>query len=56
MAHSLRYVLQNASTGQYLTESGWSSNVADAKKFDRSTDLDNLPSGEYIQLYVFTVT
>ena len=56
MASSLRYIIQSVSTNKYLTDSGWSSNVADAKKFDRSTDLDNLPSGEYIQLYVYTVT
>jgi len=55
MANSLRYVLQNTSTGQYLTESGWSSNIVDAKRFIPS-DLDSLSIGEYILHTVYTIT
>ena len=55
MAHSLRYILQNVSTGEYMTSTGWSSNVADAKRFLPS-DLDTLSPGEYIQYIVYTIT
>ncbi len=55
MTSNFRYVLKNANTGQYLTESGWSSNISDAKIFDSSSDLTNLSTGYYIQEFVWVV-
>ena len=55
MAHSLRYILQNVSTGEYMTSTGWSSDVADAKRFTPD-DLGPLSPGEYIQYTVYTIT
>lgn len=55
MAHSLRYILQNVSTGEYMTSTGWSSNIANAKHFEIS-DLDGLSIGEYMLHTVYTIT
>ncbi|MDB9847640.1 hypothetical protein OAC50_00475 [bacterium] len=55
MASSLRYIIQSVSTNEYLTDSGWSSKIADAKRFITS-DLDGLSIGEYILHTVYTIT
>jgi hypothetical protein len=55
MAHSLKYVIQNISTSEYLTDTGWSSNIANAKRFETS-DLDGLSIGEYMLHTVYIIT
>jgi hypothetical protein len=55
MAITYKIILQNPSTGEYLTSSGWSSNIADAKSFSKS-DLDSVSSGNYIQHTIWNVS
>jgi len=55
MASSYKIILQDSSTGDYLTNSGWSSDIVNAKSFSQ-TDLDSLPSGSYIQLTIWSIT
>tara|TARA_Y100000389_G_scaffold156182_1_gene156996 strand:+ start:230 stop:397 length:168 start_codon:yes stop_codon:yes gene_type:complete len=55
MASSSKYILQNPSTGEYLTSSGWSSDIADAKSFSK-TDLNTISPGNYIQHTVWAVS
>ena len=55
MASSFKYILENPTTGEYLTSTGWSSNIADAKQFSKA-DLDTVSSGIYIQHTVWVVS
>ena len=55
MAITYKIILQNPSTGEYLTDTGWSSNIANAKHFEIS-DLDGLSIGEYILHTVYIIT
>ena len=43
------YIIQNIATGNYKTETGWNSNIAQAKKFTGSTEgiAATLPNGDY---------
>lgn len=56
MPATFKYVLKDKLTNQYLTTTGWSNNIEDAKQFDPSVDLDNLSSGYYIQEFLWTVS
>ena len=56
MASTFKYALQSTSTNQYLTPTGWSTNLSDAKRFDQSTDLDGLSVGDYILIPIWTIT
>ena len=56
MASTFKYALQSTSTNQYLTPTGWSDNISDAKSFDQSTDLDGLNNGDYILIPIWSIT
>ena len=55
MASTLKYILQSISNNQYLTASGWSTNISDAKSFTIS-DLDGLSLGDYKLITIYTIT
>ena len=55
MAKTLKYILQDISTNEYLTETGWSSNMDDAKHYIQS-DVDALPIGKYLVIWVWVVS
>jgi hypothetical protein len=55
MAYSLKYIIQSISTSEYLTDTGWSSNITNAKRFEIS-DLDGLSIGEYMLHTIYTIT
>lgn len=55
MALVRKHVLKNLDTNEYLTESGWSTNVGDAKAYELS-DLDSLATGNYVVIYVCIVS
>jgi len=56
MASTFKYALQSTSTNQYLTSTGWSINLSDAKEFNQSTDLEGLSVGDYILVPIWTIT
>ena len=56
MANTFKYALQSTATNQYLTLTGWSYDLSDAKPFDKDTDLDGLSVGDYILLPIWTIT
>ena len=56
MAHTFKYILKKLTVDEYLTSSNtWSTNILDAKSFTKD-DLDLLPTGSYIQLFIWDVT
>jgi hypothetical protein len=56
MANTFKWILQSSSTNKYLTSTGWSINIADAKSFDQPTDLDGLNNGDYILIPIWSIT
>ena len=57
MAATYKYIIQDATTNEYLTASStWSSNVSDAQTYtypsDAKTKIDTLGSGYYVVRYV----
>lgn len=58
MAKDYKVIIQDISTGSYRTETGWDSNIVNAKKFDQSyiDEIDLLPTGSYHPIFVTIIT
>jgi len=55
MANTFRTIIQDVSTGDFKTETGWTSSMSEAKRFDGidyKTEVDSLPTGSYNPIMV----
>ena len=55
MAVAFKYIFQSVETLEYITETGTSSNISDAKLFS-TVDFNSLPVGKWTQVPVWHVT
>ena len=55
MAIAYKFILQQLETGDYITETGFSSDITQAKMFSK-VDLESLPTGSYVQTPVWSIS
>ena len=55
MAVAFKFILQKLETGEYITETGFSSDITQAKLFSTAS-FESLPTGSFVQTPVWSVS